>query len=76
MPIFYDPHAVFQITRRSIPGEWIEQTLLEPDIVEDRMDGKTSFLKCFHKKMLRVVTRKDDHHYVITAYFDRRQPCE
>ena len=78
MTIYYDPHAAFQIARRSIPAEWIEQTLFQPDAREDRMDGKTSFLKCFPEKgkMLRVVTRQDDHRYIITAYFDRRRPCE
>ena len=77
MKIVLDPHAVFQIARRGIPVELVEATVNKPDKVENREDGKISFLKCFPEKgkMLRVVARADDHRYVITAYFDRRQPC-
>ncbi|MHB8236554.1 MAG: hypothetical protein ACYDDD_03715 [Acidithiobacillus ferrivorans] len=47
-----------------------------PDRTENR-DGKQSFLKCHGErgKMLRVVTREDNHHHVITVYFDRRASC-
>ncbi len=78
MKVVFDPHAVFQLARRGIQTEWVIETLATPDMEEDRADGKKSFLKCFPEKgkMLRVVTRADDHGYVITAYFDRRQPCE
>lgn len=75
--IRYDPHAEFQIVRRSLEKTWVEQVLSAPEETELRGD-KISFLACFPErgKMLRVVVRRDDPDYVITAYFDRRKPCE
>ena len=72
----YDPHAIFQIERRGIPREWVEETLAHCDETEVK-GNKRSFLRCFPErgKMLRVVVRENDHRYVITAYFDRRKPC-
>lgn len=73
----YGSHARFQIERRKIPTVWIELALREPDERESRGD-KLSFLKRLpgRAEMLRVVTRADEPGYVITAYFDRRRPCE
>jgi len=74
--IRYDEHAEFQIARRAILKAWVEQTLREPDIVEDGATRK-SFFKCLagRRVMLRVVTPATDLEYVITAYFDRTKPC-
>ena len=74
--IRYDPHAVFQINRREILTSLVEETIANPDKIETN-SNKCSFLKCYPErgKMLRVVTREDDHEHVITAYFDRRKPC-
>ena len=73
----YDEHAEFQIARRRIAKEWIEETLRYPDATEV-WAGRQSFLKCLPGRhvMLRVVTARNDPEYVITAYFDRKQPCE
>jgi hypothetical protein len=67
---------VFQITRREILTNLVEETITNPDKIETN-GNKCSFLKCYPErgKMLRVVTREEDHEYVITAYFDRRKPC-
>jgi len=75
--IRYDEHAEFQIARRSIAKEWVEETMLRPDETETK-SGRLSFLKRLPGRhvMLRVVTARDDPEYVITAYFDRTKPCE
>lgn len=74
--IRYDPHAEFQLARRGLEKRWIEAVLSTPDETEQQGD-KLSLLACFpgRGKMLRVVVRRDDPEYVITAYFDRRKPC-
>ncbi|HAT49913.1 MAG: DUF4258 domain-containing protein [Nitrospirae bacterium] len=74
--IRYDPHAEFQLVRRRIEKGWIEAVLSAPDETEQQ-GSKLSLLACFPErgKMLRVVVRRDDPEYVITAYFDRRKPC-
>jgi hypothetical protein len=74
--IRYDEHAVFQIERRGIMKEWVEQTLRNPDETEIR-GSRRSFLKRLPGRhvMLRVVTALADPEYVITAYFDRTKPC-
>lgn len=74
--IRYDEHAEFQIARRDILRPWIEQTLREPDLVEDK-GPRWSFFKCLpgRRVMLRVVTPARDPEYVVTAYFDRKKPC-
>jgi hypothetical protein len=74
--IRYDAHAEFQIVRRDIPKTGIEQTLREPDLVEDK-GSRRSFFKCLSGRriMLRVVTPISDPEYVVTAYFDRKKPC-
>jgi hypothetical protein len=74
--IRYDEHAEFQIDRRGIAKEWIEQTLLDPDETETK-GTRRSFLKRLPGRhvMLRVVTARGDAEYVITAYFDRTKPC-
>ena len=76
MDLTLTEHAAFAVQRRGIKVEWIEAAILAPDKTEVR-DGKQSFLKCHGErgKMLRVVTREDNHHHVITVYFDRRAPC-
>nr|VFK49461.1 MAG: protein of unknown function (DUF4258) [Candidatus Kentron sp. TC] len=73
----YHPHALFQMQRRGITQQQVEMALTRHDETESR-DDKRSFLRCFPEKgkKLRVVTRLDDIHYVITAYFDRRKPCK
>lgn len=76
MDLTFTEHAAEQIRRRGILLEWVEEAIESPDRVETT-NGKTSFLKC-HKdreKMLRIVTRAEDHRFIITAYFDRRMPC-
>ena len=75
--IRYDPHAEFQMERRGITKQQVENVLREWDETETHGD-KRSFLKCDPERgnMLRVVARDSDHRYVITAYYDRRLPCE
>ena len=74
--IRYDEHAEFQVARRAILKVWVEQTLREPDLVEDT-GSRRSFFKCLpgRRIMLRVVTPLSDPEYIITAYFDRTKPC-
>jgi hypothetical protein len=72
----YDEHAEFQLERRGIGKDWVEETLSDPDEVE--IKGKRrSCLRCFpdRKFALRVVTPLHEPDYVITAYFDRRRTC-
>ena len=74
--IRYDEHAEFQLKRRRIAKEWVEQALGNPDETETK-GSRRSFLRCLpdRKFMLRVVTPLHDSGYVITAYFDRRRRC-
>jgi hypothetical protein len=74
--IRYDEHAEFQIQRRGIEKQWIEEALAHPDETETK-GNRTSFLKRLPARqvMLRVVTSRFDPEYVITAYFDRTKPC-
>ena len=76
MDLTLTEHAAFVVQRRGIKIEWIEAAILAPDRTENQ-DGKQSFLKCHGErgKMLRVVTREDNHQHVITVYFDRRASC-
>jgi Domain of unknown function (DUF4258) len=73
----YDEHAEFQMARRGISKEWVEEAIFHPDEAETK-SGRRSFLKSLagRRVMLRVVTARDDPEYVITAYFDRTKPCE
>ncbi len=75
--IRYDEHAEFQIARRGIGKEMIEETLRHPDETEI-WAGRQSFLKRLPGRhvMLRVVTARNDPEYVVTAYFDGTKPCE
>ena len=74
--IRYDEHAEFQIARRDILKTWIEQTLREPDVVEERGARRSFFKRLAGRRiMLRVVTPAGDPEYVVTAYFDRKKPC-
>jgi hypothetical protein len=72
----YDEHAEFQLERRGISKDWVEETLRSPEATETR-GGRQSFLRCVpgRRIMLRVVTPLHDPNYVITAYFDRTKPC-
>jgi Domain of unknown function (DUF4258) len=74
--IRYDEHAEFQIERRGIAKQWVEDAILNPDKTEAKGD-RQSFLKRLPGRhvMLRVVTARDDPEYVITACFDRTKPC-
>jgi hypothetical protein len=74
--ISYDEHAEFQLARRDIDKAWIEQTILNPDVVETTGNRRSCF-KCLPGRhiMLRIVTAASDPEYVITAYFDRKRPC-
>jgi Domain of unknown function (DUF4258) len=74
--IRYDQHAKFQLERRGIAQEWVEETILNPDETETK-GNRLSYLKCLPNRdiMLHVITPVDDPQYVITAYFDRRKPC-
>jgi hypothetical protein len=74
--IRYDEHAEFQIERRRIRKDWIEDAIRKPDATEER-GGRRSYLKRIpgRRVMLRIVTPLRDPEYVITAYFDRTKPC-
>ena len=74
--IRYDEHAIFQISRRGIEKAWVEDCILNPDLVETK-GTRRSYFKCLPGRhvMLRVVTAENDPEYVITAYFDRTRPC-
>lgn len=74
--IRYDEHADFEMARRRIAREWVEETIRSPDATETR-GRRLSYLKCLpgRRIMLRVVTPLADPEYVVTAYFDRRRPC-
>ena len=74
--IRYDDHALFQLQRRRIAHDWVENTIAHPDATEIK-GHRRSFLKCLpgRRVMLRVVTPLRDPEYVITAYFDRTRPC-
>jgi hypothetical protein len=74
--IRYDEHAEFQIQRRGIAKEWVEDTIHNADETETKA-GRRSFLKRLPGRhvMLRVVTARADPEYVVTAYFDRTKPC-
>ena len=74
--IRYDEHAEFQLERRGIAKDWVEQTIREPQATETR-GNRRSYLRCILKRriMLRVVTPLNDPDYVITAFFDRTKPC-
>ena len=75
--IRYDEHAEFQLARRGITKEWVEEALVHPDETETN-SGRRSYLKHVPGRhvMLRVVTARGDPEYVITAYFDRTKRCE
>jgi hypothetical protein len=74
--IRYDEHAEFQIERRCIVTQWVENMILDPDETETK-GSRRSFLKRLPGRhvMLHVVTALNDPEYVITAYFDRTKPC-
>lgn len=74
--IRYDEHAEFQLERRGIAKDWVEQTMRAPEATETK-GIRRSFLRCIPGRhiMLRVVTPLHDPDYVITAYFDRTKPC-
>ena len=74
--IRYDEHADFQLERRRISRQSVEETIRNPDATETK-GGRRSYLKCLPGRhvMLRVVTPSSDPDYVITAYFDRTKPC-
>lgn len=74
--IRYDEHALFQLERRGISKDWVEEAIRSPDETESQ-GTRRSYLKCLpgHRFMLRVVTPAHEPEYVITAYFDRRKPC-
>jgi hypothetical protein len=74
--IRYDEHAEFQLERRGIAKDWVEQTIRAPEVTETK-GIRRSFLRCIpgRRIMLRVVIPLHDPDYVITAYFDRTKPC-
>ena len=57
MVIRYDEHAGFQLERREISKDWVEETLRSPEVTETK-GGRKSFLRCIpgRRIMLRVVT--------------------
>jgi len=74
--IRYDEHAEFQIKRRGIAKEWVEDTILNPDETESTGTRRSFFKRLPGRHvMLRVVMAWADPDYVITAYFDRTKPC-
>jgi len=74
--IRYDEHAKFQLERRKIAKEWVEEAVRNPDETETE-GNRRSFLRRIpgRRIMLRVVTPLNDPEFVITAYFDRTRPC-
>ena len=76
MTIRFDEHALFQMEKRAISRQDVEETLRHPDSTEAALT-RLSYLKCLQGRrvMLRVVVSRLDPDYVITAYFDRTKLC-
>ena len=77
--IEYDEHAIHEMQERGIEKSWVEETLESPeDIVVDEQKRRASYIKCLTGRhyALRVVVPSYRRTYVITAYFDRRNPCD
>ena len=72
----YTGHARDVIQERSLPEDWIRDTLSEPDRVEVGSDGNTHYIKAISKhggRMLRVVVNERvEPNRVVTLFFDRR----
>ena len=78
MMIEYDDHALAMMAERGIAKSFVEATLENPDNVTiDQENHRALFWKCLEGRnfALRVITPSYRKNYVITAYFDRRQPC-
>lgn len=68
----YTNHCEDMLTERSILKSWVEQTINEPEEVEDKADGTRHYLRKIPERgnrWLRVVGGPDR---VITVFFDRR----
>ncbi len=72
----FSKHAKSMMHERMIQEEWVLNTLLFPDRVEERREDEVHYLKEIPNakgKVLRVIINpKLSPHRVITLFFDRR----
>jgi ribonuclease PH len=74
--IEFSIHARDMLKERSIPEEWVMQTVNNPDRQETMADGTTHYIKAipeFGGRSLRVVMNLEAiPNRVVTVFFDRR----
>ncbi|RJP45839.1 MAG: DUF4258 domain-containing protein [Desulfobacteraceae bacterium] len=72
----FTKHFKYMVNERKIREEWINQTLNEPDRMEQHEDGTIHFIKRIPEnggRWLRIVINSSiSPNRAITAFFDRR----
>jgi len=70
------PHFRQMLLERNIRKDWVEETLSNPDQVQEHEDGTRHFLKQipeFGNRWLRIVINVEiQPEKAVTAFFDRR----
>ena len=69
-------HFKEMLKERNIPEAWVEQTLSDPDLVENNNDGTTHYIKKIlenNNRWLRIIINENKTpSKIVTAFFDRR----
>ena len=69
-------HFSDMLTERRIQREWVDITIMKPDMTEDHADGTRHYIRQtpeFGDRWLRVVVNVTaDPEKRVTAFFDRR----
>ncbi len=72
----YPIHFREMLKERGIPEKWVKQVLANPDIIENKDDGTTHYIKRikeYDDRWLRVIINEDKiPAKIVTAFFDRR----
>ncbi len=77
MKLHYTQHALDRLAKRGLKLEWVERTVLLPDLVEpDPMDAdlehRLATIPELAGRVLRVIVSKTEPRRVVTAYPDRK----
>jgi hypothetical protein len=72
----FSEHASDMLKERNIKKSWVELTLENPDLKEEKEDGSIHYIKVIKKygqRYLRVVVNPTERpQKIITLFFDRR----
>ena len=71
MKLYYSRHAKRQMKWRNISEDEVQNTITNPEKIENSIKGRENAFKHINKKWIKVTFNKDDNKLIIITVIDK-----